>query len=301
MRQAIGLTLALAVVSAASPTGARAASQTFQTAVPLAKGEFVLREQLFYTRAGDDPAATNRESEAWGSISVLGYGATSDLTLFGVVPFVDKSLDVTTPRGARVERDTHGLGDARLFARYTVYQDDAPGRTFRIAPFAGVELPTGRDDDRDRFGRLPQPLQAGSGSWDIFGGAVASWQTLDYGIDVQLAYKSNTEANDFEFGDVARADASVQSRLLPREIGPGVPWFLNATLGANLIHRGGNEVAGMPDPASGGTQFFLSPGLQYVTKRWVLEGVVQLPLAQDLNAAGLEDDFIARAGFRMNF
>lgn len=286
---------------AGTPAAAQAAAQTFNTALPVGDGNFVFRQQLFYRSAGDDPTAADREAEAWGSISVLGYGATSDLTLFGVVPFADKSLDATTPGRARVERDTHGLGDARLFARYTVVQDDAPGRTFRIAPFAGVELPTGRDDDRDRLGRLPQALQVGSGSWDGFGGVVATWQTLAYELDAQAAYHANTEANGFEFGDVARLDGSVQYRVWPTELGPGVPGFLYGVLEANLIHRQENETGGTENPNSGGTQFFLDPGLQYVTKRWVLEGIVQLPVAQDSNAAGLKDDIIARVGFRVNF
>jgi len=286
---------------AGTPSAARAGAQTFNTALPVADGDFVYRQQVFHGSAGDDPTTADREAEAWGAISVLGYGVTSDLTLFGVVPFAAKSLEATTPGGARVERDTRGLGDARLFARYTIFQDDAPGRTFRIAPFAGVEPPTGRDDDSDSLGRLPQPLQVGSGSWDGFGGVVATWQTLDYEIDAQVAYKANTEANGFEFGDVARLDGSVQYRVWPRELGPGVPGFLYGTLGANLIHRQENETRGTGDPNAGGTQVFLAPGVQYVTKRWVLEGVVQVPIAQDRNAAGLADDGIARAGFRVNF
>jgi len=291
----------LLAAMAGTPSVVKAAAQTFNTALPVAEGNFVYRQQFFYRSAGDDPTAADREAEGWGSISVLGYGATSDLTLFGVLPFADKSLDATTPSGARVERDTLGLGDARLFARYTVFQDDAPGRTFRVAPFAGLKLPTGRDDDSDRLGRLPRPLQVGSGSWDSFGGVVATWQTLAYEIDAQAAYQANTEANDFAFGDVARLDGSVQVRVWPRELGSGVPGFLYTTLDANLIHRQKNEVAGREDPDSGGTQFFLAPGLQYVTKKWVLEATVQVPVAQEQNAAGLEDDFIARAGFRVNF
>jgi len=297
---ALAATLVLAAMAGA-PSAARAAAQTFNTALPVGAGNVVWRQQFFYQSAGDDPGPADREAEGWGSISVLGYGATSDLTLFGVLPFADKSLKVAPPGGARVARDTLGLGDVRLFARYTVVRDDAPGRTFRAAPFAGVELPTGRDDDRDRLGRLPRPLQVGSGAWDGFGGVVATWQTLAYEIDAQAAYRANTEANGFEFGDVARLDGSVQVRVWPRELGPGVPGFLYGTLDANLIHRQENDVAGAPDPDSGGTQFFLAPGLQYVTRRWVLEGAVQLPLARDLNAAGLQDDVIARAGFRVNF
>ncbi|MFQ5565129.1 MAG: transporter [Paracoccaceae bacterium] len=280
---------------------ADAAPQTFNTALPVAQGEFVFREQFIYRRAADDPSAAGREVEVMGAISVLGYGATPDFAIFGALPYLDKELEVTMPGGARVTRDTSGIGDARLFGRYTVFRDDAPARTFRVAPFLGVELPTGRDDDRDGLGRLPATLQLGSGSWDPFGGIVVTYQTLDFQVDAQASYKMNTEANGFEFGDEARLDLSLQYRLWPRELGTGTPGFLYGVVESNLVHQGRNETAGANDPNSGGTSFFLSPGLQYVTKRWIAEAIIQVPLVQDLNGTALGDDFIVRAGIRVNF
>jgi len=183
--------LALAAVMGGAPA-ARAAPETFNTALPVPKGEFIFREQFLYKRASDDPSPANRELEVGGGISVLGYGVTGDLAVFGVLPYLRKSLDVTTAGGQRVTRTTTGIGDARLFARYTVFHDDAPGRTFRISPFAGVELPTGDNDDRDSLGTLPATLQLGSGSWDPFAGIVATYQTLDFEVDVATSYKANT-------------------------------------------------------------------------------------------------------------
>jgi len=277
-----------------------AAPQTFNTALPVAEGEFVFREQFVYRKATDDPSPADRELQVLGGVSVLGYGVTSDLAVFGVLPYLDKELDVATP-GGRITRDTSGFADARLFGRYTVYKDNAPGRTFRIAPFLGVELPTGDDNDTDSLGRLPAPLQLGSGSWDPFGGIVLTYQTLDFQIDAQASYKLNTEANNFEFGDEARLDASLQYRVWPQELDAGVPGFLYAVLEGNLLYTDNNEINGAKDPDSGGTSIFLSPGIQYVTKRWIIEGIVQLPVTQNLNGAALDDDVIVRAGFRFNF
>lgn len=280
---------------------AEAAPQTFNTALPVAEGEFVFREQFFYRKATDDPSPADRELGVLGAISVLGYGVNRDLAIFGVLPYLDKELDVTTPSAQRVTRDTNGIGDARLLGRYTVYQDDAPGRTFRLAPFLGLELPTGDDDDSDSLGTLPAPLQLGSGSWDPFGGIVLTYQTLEYQIDAQVSYKANTKANGFEFGDEVRLDGSFQYRLWPRQLGSGVPGFLYGVLEGNFIYQAKNRINGSKDHNSGGTSVFLSPGLQYVTKRWIVEGIVQVPVAQDLNGTALEDDFIVRTGVRVNF
>lgn len=302
-RRACRLGLAAAALAAltAVPEASRAAPQTFNTALPVATGEFIFREQFLYQSAGNDPGPLNRDVDVLGAVSILGYGATPKLAVFGALPFLNKELDVTLPAGQRATRDTAGPGDARLFGRYTLFQDNRRGSNFRIAPFAGLELPTGDDDDRDSLGTLPQTLQLGSGSWDAFFGVVATYQTLAYQVDAQANYQANTEANDFEFGDEVRLDASVQYRLWPRELGAGVPGFLYAGLEGNFVHQGKNRVAGIADPDSGGETLFVSPGLQYVTKRWVLEAIVQMPIAQDRNGAALEDDDTVRAGFRVNF
>lgn len=291
--------LACGVTVLTSPVSA--APVTFNNALPVAEEEFIWRELFFYRRATDDPSPADRELDVAGLISVLGYGINADLAVFGVLPYLDKELDLTTDSSRRINRDTNGIGDFSLFGRYTIYHHNALGRTFRIAPFLGIETPTGNDNDRDRLGRLPAPLQTGSGSWDPFGGLVMSYQTLDYQVDAQVSYKINTENNDFEFGDEFAFDASLQYRLWPRRLGAGVPGFLYGVLEANLLHQQKNKINGTNDPDSGGISFFLSPGVQYVTRRWVVEAIVQVPVAQDLNGAALGDDFIVRAGFRIAF
>ena len=277
------------------------APQTFNTALPVATGEFIFSEHFIYKKATEDRSTSDRELEVLRFDSVLGYGATSDLALFGVLPYLDKDLEFTTSGGQRVTRSTNGIGDARLFARYEVVQKNMKGRNFRVAPFAGLDLPTGDDNDTDSLGRLPATLQLGSGSWDPFGGLIVTYQTLDFQIDAQASYKVNTEANDFEFGDEFRFDLSLQYRLWPKELGRGVPGFLYGVLEGNFLRQGRNELGGVKEPNSGGSSLFISPGLQYVTKRWVAEAIVQLPAFQDLNGTALEDNFIVRAGFRFNF
>lgn len=293
--------LAMHAAAMGIPSEVNAAPETFNTALPIGSGDFVFREQFVYRKASDDPSTADRNLETLSGVSVLGYGATSDLALFGVLPYLDKRLESTNSSGQHIGRSTRGIGDIQLFGRYTIFQKDMLGRTFRIAPFAGVEIPTGDDDDRDSFGRLPATLQLGSGSWDPFGGVVASYQTLDYQVDAQVSYKANIAANGFEFGDEFRFDASLQYRLWPRELGSGVPGFLYGVLETNLLHQGKNKNGGIKDADSGGTTLFLSPGLQYVTKRWVLEAIVQVPVVQDLNGIALKDDYTVRAGFRVNF
>lgn len=176
---------------------------TFNTALPVAKSEFVFRQKFVVNQSGHDPAQADRDRTAWSAVSVLGYGITSKLALFGVLAHVSKDLDITVA-GERFNRHGDGLGDFSLFGRYTVYQRDWPGRTLRIAPFAGFKAPTGKNDASDSLGRLPFSVQPGSGSWDAFGGIVTTWQTLDYQVDGQVGYRGNGAANGFAAGDQVR-------------------------------------------------------------------------------------------------
>ena len=273
---------------------------TFNTALPVQEGGYVLREQFMYMKIADDPTPAQRDMRVSGVMSVLGYGVTPDFALFGMLPWFDKRLDMSMG-GQAITRRRPGVGDLTLLGRYTAYQYDAPGRTLRIAPFLGVKAPTGEDNARDGFGRLPAPVQIGSGSWDWLGGVVGSYQTLDFEIDGQASYKANREANGFQSGDVADLDGSLQYRLWPGSLGSGVPAFLYGVLEANLIHSAKDDSGGIADPNSGGTTLFLSPGLQYVTKKWIVEAGVQIPVVQHLNGTALKNNYVLSTGIRINF
>lgn len=270
---------------------------TFNTALPVATGQFIARGQLFTIRA--DARAPRRDLEVDGWLSVLGYGINENLAVFAALPYLDKSLEVTAEDG-RLHREASGFGDLTAFARQTLMQRNAKGRTTRIAAFAGLTAPSGDDDDRDALGRVPAPLQPGDGSWDYFAGVIATHQTLAWQLDAQLGYRVNGEANDFEAGDAISLDGSLQYRLWPREVA-GTPAFLYGVLELKGTHSERNRVGGQADLRSGGTEWFLSPGIQYITRRWIGEAAVQLPIIQNLPSESLETDAIVRVGFRVNF
>lgn len=297
MKTAIKIGLASLCVWAGAALGAPI---TFNTALPVHEGGWVLREQFIYMKNADDPSSARRDMRVSGVVSVLGYGVNRNFALFGMLPYLDKRLDMRMG-GMDVSRSRQGLGDLTVLGRYTAYEANGPGRTFRIAPFFGVKAPTGNDNARDGSARLPPPLQSGTGSWDLSTGAVATWQTLDFEIDSQASYQANREANGFQAGNVARLDASLQYRLWPRGLGAGVLAFLYGVLEANLVHAAKNRLSGVDDRNSGGTTLFLSPGLQYVTKKWIVEAGLQIPVSQRLNGGALKKNYVFTTGFRVNF
>jgi len=262
-------------------------------ALPAARGVFLWREQVRFIKAKD----STLNLEVVAVPSVLIYGVTEKFALIGVVPWLDKTL-----RMAGIERGDDGWGDSMLLGRYQVFQLDRPGETFRAQFLTGLKFPTGRDDRRDALGRLPQPLQLGSGSYDPVVAGVFSWQRLRWEADFDLGYKFTTRANGFRFGDTFTHNAAFEYRLWPGVLPEaGVPSFVNGVLELNGLWVQHDEQGGGKIGNSGGYTLFVSPGMQYVTQRWVAEISVQLPVIQQLNGHQFKTDYILSAGFRIQF
>lgn len=277
-------------------TTAHSAPITFNTALPVSKGEGVIRIQSKYARSTGDPTDKDREMTVWSVPVVFVYGVTRDFTLFAATEYIDKEIE---EGGAK--RGDDGIGDSTFIARYTVWTEDLPGQTMRLAPFVAVKAPTGRDDAFDSQGRLPRSLQPGTGSWDYTAGTIFTWQTLKRQVDASASYTFKTESGGFRFGDIARLDASYQHRLLPKKLGPGLPAFVYGVVESSLVWQDKNEIDGVDDADSGGVKLFVTPGIQYVTRRTVAEAAVSVPVFQNLNGSALEDDYTAILSFRVNF
>ncbi len=291
-------TVALAsLIIMLAPVRAPAAPITFSTALPVGEGKIINREQLVFTRSGDDPTNTGLDVDVNSLISVLAYGASEKLALFAALPYLRKELR----QSGGVRRSSEGIGDLTIFGRYTLFQRDGIGRTLRLGAIAGIKAPTGDDDESDALGRLPIPLQSGTGSWDSFIGIVASYETLQGGIHSQLTYRAKTAANNFEAGDVSRLDLSWQRRVWPRALQANSNAFIYGVLEANIIHSQKSRVAGQVSNDSGGTTIFITPGIQYVSRKLILEAAIQIPVHQNLNGTALENDYVFRTGFRVNY
>jgi len=274
-------------------TGAGAAPITFNTALPVGKGQFVGRELTAFEKA-DGPAG---ELRTFRAVSVLGYGATSRLAVFAAAPFVSRNFDMSS--GA--ERDGTGLGDVRVFARYTLIQSDARGGAFRLSPFAGVETPTGESRKSDEFGLLPPAIQPGSGSLDYFAGVIATYATLDWSLDGQVSWQVNRKDGAFDAGDAFMADFALYRRLAPAALSADTKGFLLGGIEINYADIRRSHISGVTDPESGGAQLFISPGLQYARRKWIAEAAVQIPAWRDANGAGMRPEFVIRTGIRVNF
>ncbi len=273
-----------------------AAPITFNTALPVAEGEFVARIQYKYFQTEKESETPNRKTEVEAALGVIGYGINADLTLFAVLPFLNKTLAIDG-----IQRNARGFGDTSLFVRYTVFKNNMPGRNFRIAPFTGINFASGDDSEKDQYGKIPTGLQPGSGSSDFFGGAVLTYQTLDWQIDSQIRADFFNEGNDLEKGNRYALAGSIQYRVWPQVLEAGTPGFLYLVLESEISYQKKDRSGGVANQDSGGTRWNISPGIQYVTRRWVAEISIQLPVYEDLNGNTLEADYGVSGGFRWNF
>jgi len=276
-----------------------AAPISFNTALPVHAGGMLFRGQGVWMRMHDDPSSMGREMDVAAVPSTLVYGATSKLALMGVFPYLDKRLEI---KSTGAVRRASGLGDIMTVGRYEVFARSSAGQTSRGAVFAGLKWPSGRNDESDALGVLPPSVQLGSGSYDPIFGTVWSVQWLAFQVDADLSYRRNTHADDFKFGDSLEQNISLQYRLWPRRLeAEGLPSFLYGVLEANSVYQAKNQAGGVADDDSGGYHLFLTPGLQWVSKRTVFELAAQLPAVQSLNGAALKTDYRLIGSFRLWF
>ena len=280
-----GPLLALAAVLGAMPAAAFAQGINTNVALPVARGEGIWRSQLRAMVATDDPSSLDREIETLVAPQTLVYGITPRLTAFATLPLLARRrLEI----GSSSERSDPAIGDLTLLGRYTVLADDyAPLSTRRAAVIAGVELPTGAE----RFGKP---------SYNPILGAVGTWAANRHELDVDFLYTAGTKRRDFEAANRLRYDIAYRYRLWPKRFGRRLRQ-VSAVLELNGRWAAHTRRDGSTLRDSGGQVLFLSPGVQYVTSRLIVEASLQLPVSQHLNGDQVETDFVGVLSVRVPF
>lgn len=179
-----------------------------------AKDQTIVRVQSRYKKVSDDPTALDRETKTLSVSVTIVHGFTERFAGILSIPWIYRRHK-TLSGAERITREMEGLGDISLLGKYRLYTKDEIGVTSRLSVISGVELSTGRTGDEDAHGKLPRTLQAGSGGVDGILGTAFTHQTLDDEWDTNLTYQWNSEANDFEFGDVLKYTVAYQKRVLP--------------------------------------------------------------------------------------
>ena len=158
--------------------------------------------------------------------------------------------------------------------------------TTLISLLGGIKLPTGKNE-----------FTSESTDWCL--GGVYTLQHNRNEIDASLVYSVNTEAEGAEKGDTLAHDLAYQLRLFPWNWPEsGVPAQINFVMELNGLYSQKDEVSGIKADNSSGYQLFLSPGFQWVSRRFIIEGLFQRPIVHDLNGSQTKEDYRAILGVR---
>ena len=242
----------------------------------------------------------DRKVSVRGLPLVLPYEVLKNqLVVIGGIPILHKEMRFTAADGTRRELSATGFGDLFVVAKYQLIQKDAPGKTTRITAIGRVKFPTGDDNKTDGEGNLlPPSLQLGTGSVDYSSGIIFTHIVRRIGLNADVVYNFNTEANNFAFGDTLRYDVALGYRLLPKVYDKFPATQLNVYLELNGQFARKNQAAGISVRDSGGNVLFLSPGIQLIPyATFLVEASLRIPVSQELNGTQLK----FRPGFNLGF
>jgi hypothetical protein len=133
-----------------------ASPATFVTALPVARDQWLIRFNA-------QPSFGSSDSRSVQFPITNAFGITSRWAFF---LNLNQGFASLTEGATKTRLDSSGSGDTLGFVRYTLFRIDKPLSTLRIAPLAGISIPTGDNSLKGPQGLLPGSLQTGSGTLD---------------------------------------------------------------------------------------------------------------------------------------
>lgn len=135
------------------------------------------------------------------------YAVSEQLTLFGMLPHIEKDMDHVTRMGVNFKTESGGIGDVKLGGLYQIWGDGHQSAHLNL----GVSLPTGSINEKDSTPasggvdvRLPYPMQIGSGTFDLMPGV--TWRgksgPFSYGAQAKYTARMGENENEYTLGDV---------------------------------------------------------------------------------------------------
>jgi len=263
--------VAAVIAAGCAPMVSAQEAINFNSALQPAKGATIVRQQLRYFEADFANAMVNRHIEQYQLSTTIVHGLEPDLTLIFNAPFRFRKIEDNL---SGASHRNEGFADLTALVKYQLYHvDTGPTDTARLNLLGGMEVRSGDS-------------HFSSDSYDPLLGLVYTQSRGRHGFDADLLWKFNTNGSD---PDRLRYDAAYVYRLQPESYGPDRMTALFAVLELNGYYE-----------TNGDNELFLSPGIQYVTRKWALEATVQLPIWQELDER-MERDFILGLSLRMHF
>lgn len=230
--------------------------------------------------------------------------------------------------GINMRGNSAGFGDVTMLGQYRFHNNASSGTS--AAVLFGFKAPTGATNRIDNYGKLFEAqFQPGSGSWDGLFGAALTKRTGRWSFDVSgLYWLISTGTQDTNLGDRFIFGAGVSYRLVgpigsAKEIAlhaycmepknqlhehclyhanhdhsdmMKTPYTLDLVLELNGEWHDKQRIAGVPDPNSGGTTVYLSPGVRVGVDRFSGFLSVGVPVVNQHNGIQSKPDWRVLTG-----
>ncbi len=265
---------------------------TFPSASPISAGNVIVRVQPTMTQGSGGAQSIFDEN-------VVFYGATPNLAFILENQSVIANSTNLLTGGRKQEASAIGFGDTVLDTRYTIYGVDGVGSTFRIAPYFGIDIPTGMQN-ANAF--MPRDMQPGSGDWGTREALTSSWNTLYWNAQGLIGYQNYASSGGFQLGSGMIADAAFHYMIWPHNLEGDVEAETFASLEANYTLLSPDRFQGEQVSGTGGQLLTVDPGIIYSTPKYAIDLTALLPVLQQTRGiGGARYDYGIEAMFRWTF
>ena len=218
---------------------------------------------------GFDVSETGNRRDSTSSLE-LAYGLTGNWTVRAELPYVNRDSAST------------GIGDLAVATKYRFWRRDSLGVQESSTAFLKIKPDTASSD-------------RGTDSTDSILGLAYGYESRKWYRWAAVRYRFNGKTSSgMERGDRLLVDLVGGIRFRQTAyLEPDWVWMLEL----NGERTAKDELKGNKVDASGGSEWFLSPGLMWTLRNFAIKTGVQFPVASDLNGNQDESDYRARLEF----
>lgn len=261
------------------PSAVPAAGISVDAGLTPAEDRWILRAQVRYMSRGEEPGGKMQQLMF---PVVLAYGVRSNVTIVARQAVIWRER--TVPGSS--SNDT-GLGDTYAFVKYKAFRSNSRTLTFGVAPTLGLELPTGQSGFT-------------SDTWDLRVGLYASTRTQTWSSDVNIGYARNDIFDEVAVapGDEVSIDAATAYQLVIDNRGEVTA---SPVMEFSYLKVWPDRVDDGDAPNTGESVFYVSPGAKLSTRSIIVEGLVRIPVRDNLVGDQPKRNVQGLLGFRYLF
>ena len=228
----------------------------------LFKGGFEVAPAVHIEKAGDE-SATETGLE-------ITYGLTGNWAAGVELPYMDIDDGSTS---------ASGRGDMNVFTKYRFWRNDTLGVQESAAVLLSVKLDTADDDVNPALG---------TGAADAILGLTYGYEGRKWYRWTSIRYRLNgTNDAGLQRGERVLFDLVGGIRFRPTGyLEADTVWLLEL----NGEYGGRADLNGTSVANTGGTEWFLSPGIFWTKRNFAIKAGVQIPIASNLNGTQNESD-----------